>query len=103
MFFPLLNTCINCGADPWSAGRRPRRPVTGVKNTCFLRRGAGPGGPARTRSSAPQFMQYCKSWGNYAELGRSASATLAESVPDGEEDRIVDGVSGAVHSDHGRS
>src|SRR5450631_4175406 len=40
-----------CGADPWAdplvRGRRPRRPPRSLQ-------AAGPGGPARTRGSAPQ-------------------------------------------------
>src|SRR5450631_4095748 len=43
----MKNRASLCGADPRVRGRRPRRPLRGVH-------AAGPGGPARTRGSAPQ-------------------------------------------------
>ena len=48
-FVSLLATI--CGADPLVRGRRPRRPGVALINA----RRAGPGGPARTRGSAPLF------------------------------------------------
>src|ERR1035441_1543121 len=46
------NSCVPCGADPLVRGRRPRRPAEVLLGT----RGAGPGGPARTRASAPPLV-----------------------------------------------
>ena len=53
------------GRTPWSAADPPVGLLT-ITAARFFQRRAGPGGPARTRGSAPQIVQPPQNWENQA-------------------------------------
>ena len=63
------------GRSPWTAADAP---VGLVESLDSSNEGAGPGGPARTRGSAPQVMQHSGFGENYAALSPSTCATQSE-------------------------
>src|SRR5438477_10687920 len=69
MVFSLVNNLHKLWGGP--PGPRPTPPSAWLRldETDRIDRRAGPGGPARTRGSAPQFMQDSQFQKNYAALG----------------------------------
>src|ERR1035437_9495507 len=69
ILFPEPGAWTNCGADPPVRSRPPGRLVEGGNHLILRERRAGPGGPARTRGSAPPFLPASQLREKYVALG----------------------------------
>src|ERR1035438_6397131 len=75
-FMLISPPMLHGGAVPLDRGRRPRRPVRARRYADVVVQAAGPGGPARTRGSAPPTPRRgC--------VGRSCGHHLEHAIGDG--------------------
>src|ERR1022692_1626089 len=68
--FPgIAQSALIVGRPPPVRGRRPRRPARALHDADPIVPAAGRGRPARTRGSAPQFVQDSQFWEKRVALG----------------------------------